>query len=465
MQKEIINDLTTGSVTRKLLTFALPFMLSTLLQTAYSMVDMMIVGHFVGSAGLSAVSTSSQFIWLTTALCMGFTNGGQIIISQLVGAGRREDLKKTIGTVASALFIVALFVTVLGLFISKPVLRLLSTPPEAFDEAVGYLMIVFIGTTFTFGYNLVSAILRGMGDSRHPLMFVAIAAGTNLVLDYVFVALFGWGVAGAAVATIIGQAVSLAISIRYLYKNRAAFGFDFKRQSFRIDTGYLKKLLKLALPFAMQNSAICISMLFVNKFINQYGLTASATFGTGTRIEQIPWVVVAGIMMATATMVAQNMGAGKHDRIKKTVTIAAAVSAVAAVFFMTLYYFFPREIYSIFTSDPEVLEMAPMFMLALVVSLPATTMMCPYQAFIEGIGNARLVMIIALLDGFVSRIVISLLLSRVFNMGLMGWFLGYGLAAYVNTIICMIYYYSGIWKKRRALVPQEAPPLDAAEEC
>jgi putative MATE family efflux protein len=383
---------------------------------------------------------------------MGFTNGGQIIISQLVGSGRREDLQKTIGTIACSIFMVALFVTILGLSFTKPILRLLSIPQEAFGEAVKFLTIVFIGTVSTFGYNLVSSILRGMGDSRHPLIFVAIANGTNLILAILFVAVLGWGVTGAAIATVVGQTVSFIISVRYLYKNRVAFGFDFKLRSFKADKLYLKKLLRLALPFAMQNSAISISMLFVNKFINQYGLTASATFGTGTRIEQIPWVVVAGIMMACATMVAQNMGAGKTERIKKTVSITAAICAVSAVFFMIMYAIFPREIYSVFTSDKAVLDMAPMFMLALVVSLPATTMMCPYQAFIEGIGNAKLVMIIAFLDGFVSRIVISLLLSNVFHMGLMGWFLGYGLAAYVNTIISVIYYYSGIWKKREALV-------------
>ncbi|MCR3921531.1 MAG: MATE family efflux transporter, partial [Firmicutes bacterium] len=368
MAKEIINDLTTGSVAKKLLTFAFPFMLATLLQTAYSMADMMIVGRYVGSTGLSAVSISSQFIWLTTALCMGFTNGGQIIISQLVGAGRRDELQKTIGTIGGTVFIVALFVTVLGLAITKPILRLLSTPQEAFGEAVIYLTIVFIGTVFTFGYNLVSSILRGMGDSKHPLIFVAIAAVSNLILNILFVAVFGWGVAGAAIATVIGQAISLVISIRFLYRNRESFGFDFKLRSFYIDKIYLMKLLQLALPFAMQNSAISISMLFVNKFINQYGLIASATFGTGTRIEQIPWVVVAGIMMATATMVAQNMGAGKTDRMKQTVNIAAAISAVSAVFFMTLFAFFPRELYSIFTSDPDVLNMAPKFMLALVIT-------------------------------------------------------------------------------------------------
>ena len=452
MQKQIINDLTTGSVFKKLFTFALPFMLSVLLQTLYSVVDMIIVGRYVGSSGLSAVSVSAQFIWLTTALCMGFTNGGQIIISQLVGAGRRNDLKKAIGTIAVVVFIVAVFVTIFGLFFTKTILRTLSTPVEAFDSATAYLTIIFIGTLFTFGYNLVSSVLRGMGDSKHPLIFVAIAAGVNLVLDLLFIAVFHWGAAGAAVATVMGQAVSLIISVCYLYKKRDAFGFDFKLSSFGIDRVYLKKLMKLGIPFSLQNSAISISMLFVNKYINEYGVTASATFGTGTRIEQLPWVVVAGFMMACATMVAQNMGAGKIDRIKKTVNITAVISAAAALIFMAIYYFFPREIYSLFTTDPEVLDMAPMFMLALVIALPATTMMCPYQAFIEGIGNATLVMVVALLDGFVSRIVICLILANVFHMGLMGWFLGYGLAAYVNTTICVIYYYSGIWKKRKAII-------------
>ncbi len=450
--KEIINDLTTGSVSKKLFRFALPFILSTLLQTAYGIIDMMIVGQFVGKTGLSAVSIASQLTWVTTALCMGFTNGGQIIISQLIGSGRRGDLQKTIGTVASSVFIIAVLVTAAGLSLLRPMLTLLSTPAEAYDDAAGYLGIVFLGTLFTFGYNLTSSVFRAMGDSRHPLVFVAIAAGVNLTLDYLFVAVFQWGVRGAAIATIIGQAVAFAFSVRFLYRHREEFCFDFRLASFRLDKPTLSKLVRLGIPFAFQNGAISISFLFVNKYINTYGVVASATFGTGTRIEQFPWVIISGVMMATATMVGQNMGAGKHDRMKKAVNISAAVCAVSAAVFMLLFYLFPREIYSIFTTDPDVLEMCPMFMTALIASLPATSMMCPYQAFIEGIGNAALVMVIALLDGFVSRIVISLLLARVFGLGLMGWFLGYGLAAYVNTILSVIYYYSGIWKKRKSLV-------------
>jgi putative MATE family efflux protein len=452
MSKEIINDLTTGSVTKKLLTFAFPFMLSTLLQTTYHLIDMMVVGQFVGKEGLSAVSIASQLTWVTTALCMGFTYGGQIIISQFIGSGKREELQKTIGTVSCTVFIVAVFVLIVGLSLIHPALKLLSTPPEAYEGAASYLRIVFLGTFFTFGYNLVSSVFLAMGDSKRPLIFVAIAATLNLILDYLFVAIFNWNVAGAAIATIIGQAAAFIFAASYLYRNKEEFCFDFKLSSFRIDRKILGMLVRLGIPFALQNSAISISFLFVNRFINTYGVVASATFGTGTKIEQIPWIIVSGIMMATATMIGQNMGAGNHERMKKTVRVAAIVCGISTLVFMVLYYLFPTQIYSIFTSDQDVLEMSPMFMLALVVSLPGTSMMCPYQAFIEGIGNATLVMIIALLDGFVSRIVISLLLAEVFKLGLMGWFLGYGLAAYVNTALCIIYYYSGMWKKRKSLV-------------
>lgn len=453
MAKEIINDMTVGSVPKKLLQFALPFMFSTLLQTAYGMVDMMVVGQVVGSTGLSAVSIANQLIWFTTALCMGFTNAGQILISQLIGAGKREDLAKTIATVTITVFSVAIFVTLAGFALTRPMLNLLKTPAESYEEAVKYLHIVFLGTVFTFGYNLVSSIFRGIGDSKHPLIFVAIAAVSNLLLDIVAVVYLDWGVAGAALATIFGQAVSLVISTRYLYRNRVKLGFgEMKLRDFKADKACLNRLVRLGVPFALQNAAITVSMLFVNRFINEYGLTASATFGTGTRIEQIPWIIINGIMMGCATMVGQNMGAGKIERMKQVVNISAWICAGTAVLFMTLFQLFPREIYSFFTPDADVLELAPKFMLALVISLPATCMMCPYQAFLEGIGNAALVLIIALLDGFVSRIAISLFLAYVCDMGLMGWFLGYGLAAYVNTILCVIYYYSGVWKKRKALV-------------
>jgi len=383
---------------------------------------------------------------------MGFTNAGQILIAQLVGAGKRAELQKTIGTLILTLLCVAAFVTVFGLGLTRVILTLLRTPDESFAGAAAYLRITFTGTVFTFGYNLVSAMLRGMGDSKHPLIFVAIAASVNLVLDILAVAVLHMGVAGAALATITGQAVSLTVSVIYLYRRRAQFGFDFRRESFRFDRDNLSRLVRLGVPFALQNAAISISMLFVNSFVNSYGVVASATFGTGTRIEEFPWIIINGIMVASATMVGQNMGAGKPDRMRRVVSVGAVICGATAVIVMTLFLLFPRQIYSLFTSDPDVLELCPKFMVALACSIPATSMMCPYQSFIEGIGNAKLVLIIALLDGFVSRIAISFILAYGFKLGLIGWFFGYGMAAYVNTIISMVYYYGGFWKKRVVLV-------------
>lgn len=450
--KELIVDFTQGSVTKQMIRFSLPFMLSTLLQTLYSTVDTIIVGQYVGSAALAGVSIAGQIMWLTMTLAMGLATAGQILISQKIGIGDKAGLKKTIGTLFTTVAIVSIFITVVGLLFIEPLLQLLDTPAEAWQHAVDYLVIIFIGTIFSYGYNLVSSILRGMGDSTRPFIFVAIAAITNVILDLLFIAVFHMGAAGAAWATIIGQAFSFLCSLVYLYHKKEEFSFDFKLKSFALDSHLLGILVKLGVPLALQNSAISISMMFVNKFINQYGVAASATFGTGTRIEQFPWVVVNGIMMATVSMVAQNMGAGKTDRAKKVVHVGAIICTITAVIVCTLFTLFPVELFSIFTTDPEVLALAPSFMFALTLSVPATTIMNPYNAFIQGIGNATLTLIIALLDGFVARIAISLFLAHVMDMGLMGWFLGYGLAAYVNFILSAIYFYSGVWKNRKALV-------------
>ena len=361
-KKEIIVDMTQGNVAKQLILFALPFMLSTLLQTLYSTVDTIVVGQSVGSAGLAGVSTAGQIMWLTMTVSMGISTAGQILISQKIGVGDRDGLKRTIGTLFTSTAIAAIMITVVGILTAAPLLRLLDTPAEAFQGAMDYLIIVYAGTIFTYGYNLVSVILRGMGDSKRPLLFVAIAAVTNLILDLLFVAVLDMGTSGAAWATIIGQAVSFLCSLVYLYRRKEAFSFDFKRKSFHLEGHTLGILIKLGIPLALQNSAISISMMFVNKFINQYGVAASATFGTGTRIEQFPWVVVNGIMMATVSMVAQNMGAGKVDRTKRAVHVGVIICVITTIIICTIYMLFPEELYRLFTNDPKVLALAPSFM-------------------------------------------------------------------------------------------------------
>lgn len=448
----MINDLTGDHVFKNLVHFALPFMLSNVLQMLYTMVDMVVVGQFCGSAGLSAVTIASQVVMLMTTLCMGFSNGSQILISQLVGVGDKEGIRRTIGTLFTTVAAISVVMTVIGVTLNGPILSLLSMPEEGWAQATEYLIICSLGIFFTFGYVSVSAILRGMGDSKKPFVFIAIASVTNLLLDLLFVGPLGMGAAGAALATVIGQGVSFIASIVYLYKRRDAFGFDFKLRSFAPDKGKLKVLLRIGLPLAIQNSAINISMLFVNRFVNEFGVAASATFGVGRRVEMIPSMLGFAISTAISGMVGQNMAAGKQQNAKRAVHYGLLLCGGIFAVFAVIYILFPQAIFSLFTSDAEVLEMAQMFITTVLIAFPAFVLMQPCNAFIQGIGNARISLIFAILDGVVARIGLSLLFAFVLDWGLYGLFLGYCLAAYATAIPAAIYYFSGVWKRRKLLV-------------
>ncbi len=451
-QKSLVTNLTEGSVTKQLIRFSIPFMLSNALQVVYSMVDMLVVGHYVGSSGLSAVSIASQIVMLMTTICMGFATGGQVYISQLVGANDKEGIKHTIGTLFSAVLGVGVLMTIIALTLHRPFLNLLNTPAESYDDTVAYMLICGGGIIFTYGYNMVSAVLRGMGDSKRPLYFVLVASVLNLILDVLFVGPLHMGVAGAAWATIIGQAVSFIVSIIYLYHRREAFGFDFKLQSFAVRSRPLKVLIKLGIPFAISSSAINISMLFVNGLVNDFGVYASATFGVGSKVQHVPDILTRSISMAAAAMIGQNMGAGSVDRAKKVVWVSMGISLVIYAIAAVVFALFPQQIFGLFTGEQEVIALAWLFISTMLIGYPAHIVMSPCNAFIQGIGNAPLSLVIALLDGFVMRISLSYLFGIALDMGLFGFFLGYNLATYGTAIPSAAYFLSGKWKKRKMLV-------------
>ena len=294
--------------------------------------------------------------------------------------------------------------------------------------------------------------LRGMGDSKRPLVFIGIASLVNVVLDILFVGPMGLQAAGAAWATIIAQAVSFLISVAYLYKEREAFGFDFRLTSFRIHKNILKILLRLGLPATLQHSAISISMLFINGFVNVYGLAASAAFGVGRRVEMIPHTLTNSVSMAVSTMVGQNMAAGEVKRSKRTVWYAFGVNMSVTLVGFICFALWPRGVFSIFTQDESVLELSGLLMTTILIGMPAFPIMQAFNPFSQGIGKARLSLIIGLMDGVVARIGLCLLFERVLDMGLFGVLLGYTLATYVTAIPAMIYFLSGVWKKRKLLV-------------
>ena len=247
-------------------------MASNALQVFYSTIDMMIVGHFVGTPGLSAVSQSSQIVNFATMLCFGFANAGQVLVAQAFGARKTREANDIIGTLTGFVLAFSLVISAIILIFTRPILSAINIPQESEEMAVDYLVICTAGLVFTAGYNLVSAVLRGMGDAKSPFLFIGIASVVNLLLDLLFTGLLGWGVAGAAWATIIGQAVSFIFSLFYLYRKRAFFGFDFKPESFIPRKKYIAMIASLGTPMAIQSGFINVSMLFVNAMINDIGV-------------------------------------------------------------------------------------------------------------------------------------------------------------------------------------------------
>lgn len=450
-QKRLAKDLTKGSIPKQLLFLTLPFMAANALQVLYSTIDMMVVGWFVGTPGLSAVSQSSQILNFATMICFGFSNAGQILIAQALGAGKKKETNRIIGTMFSLLMILALILTAAILGLQDWILDVMNIPWESRGFAREYLIICGAGLVFTAGYNMVSAVLRGMGDSKRPFLFIGIASAVNLVLDLLFTGVLGWEVAGAAWATIIGQAVSFLFSVFYLMKRKEEVGFDFKLRSLKIDGRYTKMILAQGAPMAVQSGCINISMLYVNSLINKIGVVESATFGVGGRIDDIINKISQGIQFATLPIVSQNVAAGKRDRAVHTVYWSWIYSGILTAVCIGAYLLFGKELFMMFSDDPAVHARSGEFIRGILWMFPALAVMRGSGAFIQGIGNAKLSMILALLDGVVLRIGLSWLFGIVFGWGFFGFVLGYGLAAYGCAIPGLIYFLSGMWKKRRTL--------------
>lgn len=447
-------NFTKGNIPKQLFWFTLPFMLSNALQVFYSTIDMMIVGKYVGTAGLSAVAQSSQIVNFATMFCLGVSNAGQVMVSQAIGSGKRDKINYIIGTLFGILMIIAVAFSGIILFFKKSILDLMNVPAESVSMSSDYLVICGIGLIFTAGYNMVSAVLRGMGDSKRPLLFIVIASVTNLVLDILFTGILGFGVAGAAWATVIGQAVSFVFSVYYLYINKYEFGFEFKKEFFKIEKNYAKMIVNLGTPMAIQSGFINLSMLFVNSMINQAGVVASATFGVGVRIDDIVNKISQGIQYAAIPMISQNIGANQKERAKKVVYYALLYSIILTVFFMVIYVCFGRQLFMMFSEDVNVHNMSKTFIKAILCMFPAFAVMRGSGAFVQGIGHARLSMILALLDGFILRIGLSWLFGTLFNWGFYGYVLGYALAPYGYAIPSMIYFLSGKWENRKTLADE-----------
>ena len=444
----IINDLTVGSVPKTLLTFSVPLFLSGLLQMVYNLVDMLVVERFVGTNGLSAVSIGGEVLQLITFVAMGFSNAGQILISRCVGEGNHEKVGHMVGTLFTLLIGLALIIMCAFLASYRFIIDWLNTPAEIWEFTRQYSIVCVYGTVFIYGYNMVSAVLRGMGDSKHPFQFIAIATVINITLDLLFVGALGMGPIGAALATVIGQGVAFLFALRLLYKNREQVHFDFRPHSFRLHAEAIGPLLRLGVPMVIQSAAVTFSMLFVNSYINAYGVVAVAVTGISRKLETMLGVVSQAISSAGGAMVAQALGANKTSRVPKIVLHALWIVAIPASVFALLTALRPEWVFGLFSHDPEVLAMAITYIPVAMVQYTGATLRPASFALINGSGNSRLNLAVALLDGVASRIGLSLLLGVTWGMGIRGFWYGNAVSGCVPFLIGSIYLISGLWKKR-----------------
>lgn len=443
-----IRDFTRGSIPKQLFSFAWPLFLSNLLQVVYNMIDMMIVGNVLGKSGLSAVSVGGDVSNFLTFVAMGFSNAGQVLIARYIGARERHKLGKFVGTMSSFLISCAVFLSVVGLLFQKEILQVMNTPPEALEGALHYSGVCMAGLVFIYGYNIVSAILRGMGDSKHPFIFISMAAVINLILDIVFVMGFGMGPGGAALATVISQAISFLTCAVFLTKNRQKFELNIGMREFlHWDKEMLSSLIKLGAPMAIKSASVQVTKLFVNSWINSYGVAVSAFAGIANKVASIANLISTAMNTAGSTMVGQNLAAKEYERVKKILKQLAILTLSVSTLMSVTVCLFPNEIFGIFTSESDVLVIAGGYVPIAVLVFYGSALRAVMNALINGSGNYKINFATAILDAIVLRIVLALLFGLALGMEHYGFWLGDALAGFTPFWIGLIFYFSGGWKK------------------
>jgi len=449
VQSKHLHDLTQGGVAGNLIRFAMPFLLSMLIQQSYGLADLIIVSHFAGEVSVAGVNNGGQLTFFPTVIAIGFSIGGTVLIGQYFGAKRMEDVKKTASTMLTTMLIASVVMGVSIIVFSGTMLRTLGVPEESFSEAQRYLVICMCGLPFIFMYNAISGILRGMGDSKRPLIIIATASAISAGLNFLLVGALEMGAAGAALATIAAQAGCVIVSAVYL--NRSGFMFDFKPKSFIIYRDKFRLTLKLGLPSGIAQIAVNISFLLMTLLVNGYGVSVSAAAGLAGRFNGFVIMPIFAISNSVSMMAAQNLGAGRQDRALRTMYTGVVLSLIAGLTFFAVVMFFPRQIMSIMTTVPEVIDAGVIYLQALSWDYLIIPFAFSFFGLATGAGHTHITMINSIINSVAVRIPAALLFSNTFGWGL--W--GVGFAAPIASIGALIfmscYVLSGHWRKAAIL--------------
>ena len=398
--------------------FSIPFILSSIVQNLYGLVDLVVIGQFAGAASLAGVNTSASYISGITNTAIGFCNGGTVVIGQYLGMNNREKLRKVIGSLCTFIALLAVVLCIVTLIFRDGLLHLLQTQPEAWDEAMIYLIVSSIGFLFIFGYNVLSSILRGMGESRAPFVFICIACSINVVLDVVLVGFFGLGALGAALATILAQGISMLLCIFYLKRND--FVFDFKLRSFRIDMECLRLLLRVAIPTTLQNSISVFAFTVLTAVTNTLGVMAAAAMAGGQKITLFGILPSIAIGNANAAMCAQNFGADRQDRALHTMKVTWWLTMGVNLVMLAIIELCPVTLMHAFGSDPELIRQGVIYLRWCSLDFLFVPFMSALTGYLIGAGRTTLPAIISIVSSLALRAPLSWLIGVKLGLGIFG---------------------------------------------
>ncbi len=438
-------DLTSGSVMKQLIVFALPFMASNLIQSLYNIADMLIVGNYVGKIGISGVNIGGQATFLMTNIAISICTGGTIIIGQFIGAKDRKNAYHTIATLFTFLLIMAAVIGALMLLFDDWILQIILTPAESYQFSKEYLGITILGLGFIFGYNALSGIMRGLGDSKTPLYLVAGACIINVLLDILFVGYLGMQVKGAALATVISQAFSMFACIFFLI--RSDFMFDFKLSSFRIHGDKLRLILSTGIPIMITNIATNLSFLAMAALANGLGVTSSAALGVVARYNGFAILPSIAVGASVSAMCAQNIGAGHLDRAKQTMYSGIILSYVVSIpIFMMTKPFAPYYI-SYFDKDAELIRVGVEYLKYFRIEYLIVPLFFALNGLITGSGHTFVSSVIGISSSLLIRMPLAIFMVHYLQLGLGGVGLSAPFASGMAALCALGYYLHGGWKK------------------
>lgn len=442
-----MKDLTTGNESKSIFLFTLPMLIGSLFQQLYNTADSIIVGQFIGKEAMAAVSGANPIMFLLNSMLMGVSLGFSILISQYYGAKDMKKVKASIDTTYVFIFITSLVITFIGILSSGAILKFMNTPDEILNQSRIYLIVIFSGTLFSSGYNSVSSILRGLGDSTTPLYFLIISAVLNIVLDIVFIINFKMGVEGVALATIISQGVSFMFSVIYLNKKHEVLKFKIKGIIY--DHQIFKTGLKLGIPSGLQQMLFSIGNIALQSLVNSYGTSAMAAFGASSKVETFISLPIMNLGAAVSTFVAQNIGANENERAEKGVKSSLKMGLGVSIFVCGLFMLFRTQLISLFNSDPEVIKIGSSYLMITGPFFIFISTSFMLSSAIRGAGDSIFALISSMISLWLARIPAAYILSGMF--GVNGIWMAIPFGWIVGFFVTGIYYRTGKWKYKSAV--------------